>query len=178
MYLVKVSVDLGDATEDTDVCVAAANAEQAGLAACVHCQIAPSMAVIDVRRIKGNCYGVTQKTKPKPGVANRTTADGVKLPFASTPQLRDAEAIQSTPEHRPKLIRRVVEARATIYTRTDSAAWVGFGKAVEEYGRRGRWVSEYCELDQMDCREDEERKPKNTRVEEQAAYAVTRIYRN
>jgi len=136
------------------------------------------MAAVNVRRIKGNCYGVAQKTKRKAGTLAIATSDGMRLPMADTPQLRDAAAVQSMPDHRPKLRKLVVEARATIYARTDSSAWVGFGKALEDFGKHKKWVSEFCELEQMDCRDCEERKPKNSRVEHEAAYTVTKLYRN
>lgn len=182
LYLVTVTVDIGEAIEETKVCVVANNADNAGHAACIHCQIAPSLAQVEVKRIKGNCYGFSQETRRKPKLLEITPCDkendGRKLPFSNSPTVREAEIIQAAPAHRPALIKRTLELRASLYSRTDGAAWVGLGKAVEQFGRTGRWESPYCSLEQMDCKEGEERRPANTRIEEQANYSVTRVYRN
>lgn len=176
LYKCEVQVDLGDAIETTSIMVVAQNADAASVAACVHCQIAPSLASVDVKRIKGNCYGIEQTTarKQKPIVAASVTHESV----SNIPLLRDAHDIQTNEQNRPKLRRRVVEIRATIFSRTDDAAFVGVGKAITARGKRGRFESEFVEIETCSCVEDIERKPKNTRVEQNGAYTVTRVYRN
>lgn len=51
LYLVTVKVDLPGYVEENNLCVSAASADQASDAACVYCQIAPSMAQVDTKRV-------------------------------------------------------------------------------------------------------------------------------
>lgn len=178
MYKCTVQVDLQKYIEKTNVIVVASNAEAAALAACVHCQIAPSLASVETIRVKGNCYGVEQVTmrKPQPFVTAAPALDCTAV--SSIPLLRDAHAVQTSDQNRPRLRRRVVELRATIFSRTDSAAYVGVGKAIVELGKRGKFDSEFVEIETCSCTDDVERKPKNTRIEQNGAYSSTKIYRS
>jgi len=173
LYLVTVEVVLEDAVETTHVCVVANNADNAAANACIHCQIAPSMARVDVKRIKGNCYGYSQSTKKKQPVLEAKMTDK----FPDDPRIRDAERVQASEEHKPRLSKRRIEFRATIYSRTDSSAYVGIGKAIEEYGRVGIWKSEYVDVENIACVEAEEVRPNNPRFEANAQYSVTKVYR-
>ena len=174
LYLVKVSVRLSGADEVTTVVVSASNADHAATMACTHCQISPTVAEAEVRRVKGNCYGVDQVVIPlkEPRQTNPVTHE------PRNPQERDADAVQRLGDARPQLSKRVVELRATLYSRTDDAAYVGVGKALIERGKSGAWRSEYCELEQLACEDDEERRPNNPRVITNADYTGARVYRN
>lgn len=178
MYRCTVQVDLQDAIEKTIVIVVAGNADAAALAACVHCQIAPSIASVETTRIKGNCYGIEQVTmrKPQSVVASAPLLDCESV--SSIPLLRDAHVVQTSEQNRPRLRKRVVEVRATIFSRTDSAAYVGVGKAITERGKRGKFDTEFVQIETCSCSDDIERKPKNTRIEQNGAYTATKIYRN
>ena len=172
LYLVKLEVDLGDAIEKTTVAVTADNADKASMIACMHCQVSPTMATVDVRRIKGNAYGITQDTKRKPA-----PDAAVVVPANAAPKLAPATLPSGVVAPPPRLSKRRIEVQATIFSRTDSSAYVGLGRAIEIYGRTNRWLDEYVHVEQIRCADAEETKPSNQRVLENAQYTVTKVFR-
>ena len=171
LYLATVTIDLGGHVEETKLCVAASNAEQASTAACIHCQVAPSMATVETKRIKGNIYGFEQKTRAKqkpPAIA--PTDNGGRT-------VQQIEEVVRSIDHRPELIKRAVELRATIFSRTDGAACVGVGKGLEAYGRTGRWDTSFVQLEDLNVLEAEITRPSNPRFLENGQYTHTRVFR-
>lgn len=180
LYLVTVSVDLGTATEETKVCVVGGNAEAAGEAACIHCQVAPSMATVTVKRVKRNCYGFEQVTRRKPVIPAIVPADRQNdgRGDAAPPEIASIEAYVRRIDHRPELTKRRLELRATIFSRTDGAACTGVAKGLDAFGRTGRWETDFVELEDIKVVEAEELRPNNPRVLENSQYSVTRVFRN
>lgn len=163
LYIVTVTVNLRNATEKTTIAVTASNADAAKNAACVHCQVSPSMASVIVKRIKGNCYVIAQSTRE-----NRQQVDVVPSRCAR----RDVG------DERPPIFKRRIEIRATIHSRTDSAAYVGVGRAVEAFGRRGVWETDFVDVEDISCVDIDNEKPSNgVRFEQNANYSSRRIFR-
>jgi hypothetical protein len=183
LYLVTITVDLGAQIEETRVAVCAQSGDAAAASACIHAQIAPSMCSVVVKRIKGNCYGFVQETRNKPKLPTIIPADrkydgrGAASPDDAR-KLREAEIVQAREQARPSLKKRIIEIRASLFSRTDGAAFVGLGKAVEAYGRTGRWEHDFVTVEDIACREDEQRKPNNDRVLTNAQYADTHVYKS
>jgi len=179
LYLVTVEVDLGDAIEETKCCVSATNAESAADAACINCQIAPSMAQVTTKRIKGNVYGFAQQTRHKqmPTVAMSTIC-GNEGASVRSGEVAKIEALVRQVDYRPELIKRRLELRATIFSRTDGAACVGVSKGLDSYGRTGKWDIDFVNLEDLKIVQAEELRPSNPRVLQNAQYAVTKIFRS
>lgn len=178
LYLVTVEVDLGPEIEETKIAVVSNNADAAGEAACIHCQIAPSMANVVVKRIKGNCYGFEQSTRRKPVLPSIVPADRPNDGRTISPDVASIEAFVRRIDHRPELTKRRVELRATIFSRTDGAACVGVSKGLDAFGRTGKWDTDFVHLEDIKVVDAEDLKPGNPRVLENGQYSVTRVYRN
>ena len=174
MYEVVATIRLDEDQETTRILVCAANADQALQHAAVAIKVSPSYGEFEVKRVKGNSYIVDQWTRPLP--MEKQKRDHQQEParertYSPDPVRRSMDA------HPPKLSRRVVNIQARVYSRTDRAAYVAVGKAIEQYGKAGTWRSEYVDLESAAVQEDAQREPNNPRWIDNAAYTHTKVYR-